>query len=353
MLIFSFRVKHHLEPLALATNFTQASHCRLDDVLLVFAFLYKTYSQTLTDPVELGVREALLNSIEKRWMKSDQDVFIAALVLNPVYNGEPFSMHDALTAGNLLLLMRRLWKRFHHEEAPATLDLEVLQYLRREGKYASMNFLVGALRVDADAVRLTFSTIFECYLQLHQKGERFDPVKVWDHTAPAASMQAGPLLTLARRIFAICPNSAACERLFSLFGNLLTKLRSRLAMGTMVNLAELKMNVRDEVLREDSNAKKKVKKQTMTLRSRPDRMTRMGSSSTLPLQPSVSGSGNSSTLPASNTAAPEDLPASQDEGSGEGVTSAESNADSSNGTSHSVDFKHYFLLIIINFSICS
>lgn len=138
----------------MATNFTQATHCRLDDVLLVFGFLYKTYSETLTDAIEHRVCTALLESIEKRWMKSDQDVFIAAVILNPVFTCEPFGSHDALTAGNILVLMHRLWKRFYREDAPPALGVELLQYLQRHGKYASINSLVEVEQVTAKAVSL-------------------------------------------------------------------------------------------------------------------------------------------------------------------------------------------------------
>ena len=58
-----------------------------------------------------------------------------------------------------------------------------------------------------------------------------------------------PLIKLAMHILSICANSASCEWLFSTFGNILTKLRSRLGHNTMVDLAKLKMHVRDEHMR--------------------------------------------------------------------------------------------------------
>lgn len=81
-LFLHFRIKHHLAPLAIAANITQSSHCRLDEVLLTFASLAMEYNK-LTDPIDWDVKEALLNSIERRWEKSDQDVFVAAVILNP------------------------------------------------------------------------------------------------------------------------------------------------------------------------------------------------------------------------------------------------------------------------------
>jgi len=48
-----------------------------------------------------------------------------------------------------------------------------------------------------------------------------------------------PLQMLAQRIFSICANSASCERLFSLFGLILSKLRSRLALEKCLILQSL------------------------------------------------------------------------------------------------------------------
>jgi hypothetical protein len=51
---------------------------------------------------------------------------------------------------------------------------------------------------------------------------------------------------LADRLLSIVANSATCERLFSVFGNTLTKLRNRMETSTLSSLAELKMHIRDE-----------------------------------------------------------------------------------------------------------
>ncbi|KAG0698065.1 hypothetical protein DFH29DRAFT_781937, partial [Suillus ampliporus] len=61
-----------------------------------------------------------------------------------------------------------------------------------------------------------------------------------------------PLQMIAQCIFSICANSASCEWLFSLFGMILTKLRSRLGLAKMLNLAELRLHLRDEYTRRGS-----------------------------------------------------------------------------------------------------
>lgn len=68
-----------------------------------------------------------------------------------------------------------------------------------------------------------------------------------------------PFIMLARRLFSVSANSVSCERLFSVFGNTLTKLRNRLGTNTMCALAELKMFIKDEHRRSES-LKKRVKR---------------------------------------------------------------------------------------------
>lgn len=68
-----------------------------------------------------------------------------------------------------------------------------------------------------------------------------------------------PVHVLARRILSICANSASCERLFSVFGTNLTKLRNRMRTETLVSLAELKMHIRDEHRAQNAKARLKRK----------------------------------------------------------------------------------------------
>jgi hypothetical protein len=66
-----------------------------------------------------------------------------------------------------------------------------------------------------------------------------------------------PFIVLARRLLSICANSASCERLFSVFGATLTKLRNRLGTETLTSLSELKMRVRDEHLQRETRGRLK------------------------------------------------------------------------------------------------
>ena len=54
-----------------------------------------------------------------------------------------------------------------------------------------------------------------------------------------------PLIRLAIHVFSIHANSASCEWLFSLFGNIQTKQRNRMTNKTLQMIAEVKMHLRD------------------------------------------------------------------------------------------------------------
>ena len=58
-------MKRHLEPLAIAANITQASFCRLDEVLLTFGYLVMQYQKMQTDADDAAACASIIASIEK------------------------------------------------------------------------------------------------------------------------------------------------------------------------------------------------------------------------------------------------------------------------------------------------
>ena len=54
------------------------------------------------------------------------------------------------------------------------------------------------------------------------------------------------MIKLAKWILSVTANSASCERLFSVFGNTLTKLRNRTGTKTLHNLAEIKLHIQNQ-----------------------------------------------------------------------------------------------------------
>ncbi|KAJ3755218.1 hypothetical protein EV360DRAFT_50115, partial [Lentinula raphanica] len=118
------RIIDHLEPLAIAANIIQAAHCHLDQVLVTFGYLFLQYSNmNVTD--RRGC-EAIMASIESRWLKSDQELFVAAVLLNPVYRNLPFAEIPVFNLAGIQELLMRLWKRFFPDEQ---FDFQFLNHL--------------------------------------------------------------------------------------------------------------------------------------------------------------------------------------------------------------------------------
>ena len=85
-------------------------------------------------------RTAIINSIEKRWAKCDQEVFVAAVIVNPFYQTMPFNADGAelsqwLTRAELRALFSRLYRRFFQSEPPADFFTDMYDFLGASGKF--------------------------------------------------------------------------------------------------------------------------------------------------------------------------------------------------------------------------
>ena len=88
---------------------------------------------------------AIIDSLEKWWDKSDQEVFVAAVILNPMYNTKPFAQIRKFTYANIYSLLVKLWKRFYCGSEPSVqLQQEMMAYFRGVGDYESMDTWVQA-----------------------------------------------------------------------------------------------------------------------------------------------------------------------------------------------------------------
>lgn len=130
-------MKRHLEPLAIAANVTQAAFCRLDTVLLTFGFLVMRYERMLDEGDYIASR-SIISSLEKRWMAANQDIFIAAVIVNPFFRGAPFGRHPRFVVAGIIELLGRLYLRFFLEVAPQMFSAELRDYLTEEGQYTEL-----------------------------------------------------------------------------------------------------------------------------------------------------------------------------------------------------------------------
>lgn len=131
-------MKRHLEPLAIAANVTQAAFCRLDTVALTFGFLVMRYQQ-MTEEGDRAASMSIINSLEKHWAAADQDIFIAAVLVNPFFRAEPFYRHSRFVVSGIIELLGRLYARFFREEPPQTFGAELRDYLTANGQYSELH----------------------------------------------------------------------------------------------------------------------------------------------------------------------------------------------------------------------
>lgn len=145
-------MERHLEPLAIAANITQAAHCRLDTVLLTFGSLVARY-QAMTGPEDATARTAILNSLEKRWLAADQDVFIATVIVNPFFQASPFAPGPRFIVARIKTLLSSLYTRFFQSDPPDAFYEEVHEYLTRTGRYDVLKTICDTYTVKKDGVR--------------------------------------------------------------------------------------------------------------------------------------------------------------------------------------------------------
>lgn len=113
-----FRIQKILEPLAIAANVSQVAHTQLDHVLLTLGNLvYSTQMEAFDEDIRLGI----LKSLEKRWKKADQDIFVVAVFLNPFIRATLFKK-EFLTEAQLYTIVERVYVRVMRCSADEDLD---------------------------------------------------------------------------------------------------------------------------------------------------------------------------------------------------------------------------------------
>lgn len=138
----------HLEPLARAANITQSDSARLDVVLVTLANLYHYFSST--DGLVADAARAVRESLERRWAKADQDIFLLALVLNPYIRttcfaqGSPFRM-----PGKIRQLAEAAFERFYGTPPGMDFGNELVNYLSKKGAWSDEQMKLKHLKDQA------------------------------------------------------------------------------------------------------------------------------------------------------------------------------------------------------------
>lgn len=119
----------------------QAAICRLDTVLLSFGYLVACFKEIARDnPEDAAICAAIIASIERRWSTTDQELFICAVLLHPLYRRLPFSVEGGRFNGaRVSVLMARVYRRiFRVTEVPAEFYTHVDNYLEEDGYFDSI-----------------------------------------------------------------------------------------------------------------------------------------------------------------------------------------------------------------------
>ncbi|EKM49946.1 uncharacterized protein PHACADRAFT_51974, partial [Phanerochaete carnosa HHB-10118-sp] len=129
------RIKVHLTPLALAANILQSTSSRLDHVALVFGTLFLQFTNLAedkdADADEEEICQAVCDSLNKRWLDSDQDVLVAAVILNPHTRAAPLK---SFWHADVITLLACIWKRlFSSDTVPPVFYNEVKEYISDTG----------------------------------------------------------------------------------------------------------------------------------------------------------------------------------------------------------------------------
>ena len=132
-------MERHLEPLAIATNITQATHCRLDTVLLMFGYLIRQYQAMADRDIEDRIGcDAILNSLEKCWLATDQLIFIAAVIVNLFFWTTQFAPHPHVINSRIKSFLTSLFNRFFQLEVPNAFHTELREFSMGSGQYSEL-----------------------------------------------------------------------------------------------------------------------------------------------------------------------------------------------------------------------
>ncbi|CDR46874.1 hypothetical protein NBRC10512_003677 [Rhodotorula toruloides] len=215
-----------LQPLAVAANIAQATSCRLDQVFLLFGRLFLQYRQVqqreeASEDTSLLVSEGatrIISSLESRWIKADQEVFLVAALLNPFFGRTrlPFSAVAHQWAGDTLL---SILKRLSTTPGRST---------DARGAFADHLLEIEELRQQAE-----------------RKNASPNPVDVW--LVYVGTHGETSIARLALRVLAVVPNTAANERVFSAWSLIHTKTRNRLGHDLVMDAARLRAHLLDNL----------------------------------------------------------------------------------------------------------
>ncbi|KAF8960763.1 ribonuclease H-like domain-containing protein, partial [Flammula alnicola] len=220
------RIQKILEPLAIAANVSQASHTRLDHVLLTLGNLVRIYSENTE--FDEDMRTGIIKSLEKRWKKADQDIFIVAVFLNPFIRSDLFK-RTALRESELYIIVEHVYERLMRCKATIPFLSAFEDYKRRQGEFSDEAMSLNMMKQ-----------------KFADEGAPLDVQLIWARVDSGVLEGRNGLVKLAIHIFTVVANSAGCERIFSSFGITHSKLRNKIDAKRVHKMTAVGMQMKRE-----------------------------------------------------------------------------------------------------------
>jgi len=104
----------------------------------------------MTDPEDVVGCTAIIESIKAQWATADQEIFVAAIILNPFYQSTPFTALQFLTNARIHSILGRLWQHFFEEEPPVKFHQQINGYLHGTNLFCELKSACGIAQVAAN-----------------------------------------------------------------------------------------------------------------------------------------------------------------------------------------------------------
>jgi len=120
----------------------------------------------MRDPDDQPGCTAIIDSIERRWAKSDQEIFLAAIILNPFYQRQPFMAHELFNNAGIIALIGRVFKRVEKtDNIPTELYRQLQDYLTLDPNGRFQHLLVQ-LNIETNAAEEEVAIYYSCLPEL-------------------------------------------------------------------------------------------------------------------------------------------------------------------------------------------
>lgn len=114
----------------------------------------------MNDPDDHPGVQAIIKSIERRWAMADQEIFIAAMILNPFYRREPLVATPMFNNAGITALLGRVFKRLRRAtEVPQEFYLELHNYLNLQGTFSNLKLQLQIETNIAESLVITQSLL--------------------------------------------------------------------------------------------------------------------------------------------------------------------------------------------------